>query len=270
MAHPLRLVMIRHGESEANVVQKAQKYGKKSSIEDLVNNRADWKQRLSPLGKEQAQKAALELKKIYGSLNFFDKHYTSPFIRARETAWNISRFSNIRWYIDDRLSERIWGIYGLVPRKKLKEEFPLTTKLANNDPWYIRLDGGESLFDVYNRVKDFREKMWRADSGENVLIVAHKQLIQSFCYDIEKKLPEDWDNIWQNKIYDISNLGLVEYSRVNPLDAKDVRSYYSWRRMINLSNRDTSKEEWVEFDPDKSFLCDEIARQVDNYRPFMN
>ena len=65
MANPLRLVMIRHGQSEANIVQHAQKLGQKIDLEKKVETRADWRQRLSPKGKEQAEKARRELSKIY-------------------------------------------------------------------------------------------------------------------------------------------------------------------------------------------------------------
>ena len=114
MANPLRLVMIRHGQSEANIVQHAQKLGQKIDLEKKVEARADWRQRLSPKGKEQADKARRELSKIYGSLDFFDSKYTSPFIRARETAAILSGENCHFWKIDDLLSERNWGIFGRV------------------------------------------------------------------------------------------------------------------------------------------------------------
>ena len=115
-------------------------------------------------------------------MGFFDAFYVSPFIRTRETAVEISGEMSLRWRIDDRLSERIWGIYGVVSRQEQRSHFPLTSRLANDDPWYIRYDGGESLFDVYNRFKSFRTKLWRKHSGENVLIVAHKQLYRNKPY----------------------------------------------------------------------------------------
>ena len=64
MANPLRLVMIRHGQSEANIVQHAQKLGQKIDLEEKVETRADWRQRLSPKGREQAERARKELSKI--------------------------------------------------------------------------------------------------------------------------------------------------------------------------------------------------------------
>ena len=108
MANPLRLVLVRHGQSESNIVQYFQKVGEKFEFEDKINSRVDWKQRLSPKGREQARLASKNIQKIYGGMSFFDAFYVSPFIRTRETAVEISGEMNLRWRIDDRLSERIW------------------------------------------------------------------------------------------------------------------------------------------------------------------
>ncbi|MDO4872187.1 MAG: histidine phosphatase family protein [bacterium] len=270
MANPLRIVMIRHGQSESNIVQQHQKFGGQFEFEEEINTRVDWKQRLSQKGVAQAENGAANLRKMYGGMEFFDKFYVSPFIRARETAVKLSQNQQLRWRIDDRLSERIWGIYGVVSRQEQRSHFPLTARLANDDPWYIRYDGGESLFDVYNRFKSFRTKLWRKHSNENILIVAHKQLIQTACYDIEKKLPEDWDKIYENRKYDVPNLGLVEYSRVNPWDARDVRENFAWRRIVNLGEAELQNaENWEEFVSDKSFFTEELAEQISNYPPFL-
>ncbi len=61
MVNPLRLVMVRHGQSEANIVQHAQKLGQKIDLESKVESRADWRQRLSPEGRNQAERARREL-----------------------------------------------------------------------------------------------------------------------------------------------------------------------------------------------------------------
>lgn len=267
MSLPLRIAFVRHGESESNIIQRAQKNGQTLDVEDLVNSRVDWKQRLSETGQNQAKKAHVNLYKIYGDLDYFDSFYVSPFIRARETALLLSGNKLINWEIDDRLSERIWGIYGLVSRQQQHEHFPLTNKLSNDDPWYIRYDGGESLFDVYNRFKNFKEKLWRENSGQNVLIVSHAQFIQSVCYDLEKLLPEDWDKIWEKREYKIPNVGLVEYSRVNPSDSRDIREDFTWRRILYLDNLDESPfgSEWFEFERNGTFSTEEIEKQIDEY-----
>lgn len=159
MANPLRLVMIRHGQSEANIVQHAQKLGRKIDLEEKVETRADWRQRLSPEGREQAERAERELAKVYGSLDFFDSKYSSPFIRARETAVILSGENQYFWKIDDLLAERNWGIYGRVSVNERLDNFPLSVKYLYNDPFYMRLDGGESIFDVYVRFRTFTDRL---------------------------------------------------------------------------------------------------------------
>lgn len=273
MSLPKRIVFIRHGESESNIVQGAQKRGENFEHEQLIGSRVDWKQRLSSTGREQAEIAAQSLSVLFdGGVSYFDTFYLSPFIRARETALILSgENDNLIWNIDDRLSERIWGIYGVVSRQEQRGHFPLTSRLANDDPWYIRYDGGESLFDVYNRFKTFKSKLWRENSEENVLIIAHKQLIQTACYDIEKLLPEDWDNIWENQVYNIPNLGMMEYSRINPENEEDVREKYCWRRVVDLADLENSLSsgEWVEFAHNKKFSPSDIADQISEYPPFL-
>ena len=100
--------------------------------------------------------------------------------------------------------------------------------------------------------------------------MAHKQLIQTACYDIEKMLPEDWDKIYDNRKYDVPNLGLIEYSRVNPYDSSDVRDNFTWRRVLNLGGEDIHIiEDWEEFIADKTFLTDELSEQISKYKPFL-
>lgn len=269
MANPLRLVMIRHGQSEANIVQHAQKLGQKIDLEKKVETRADWRQRLSPKGKEQAEKARRELSKIYGSLDFFDSKYTSPFIRARETAAILSGENCHFWKIDDLLSERNWGIFGRVDMNERVDNFPITMRYLYNDPFFMRLDGGESIFDVYLRFRSFCERLKREESNQNVLIVSHKQLIQSACYLIEGFSPEHWNDNRIRDTYDVPNLGAIEYSRINPMNASDVRENFAWRRVLNLSEADGKYGDWEEFDIRREFSNDELLAQINENKPFL-
>ena len=270
MAKPLRIVLVRHGQSEANIVQHAQKIGQEIALEKDVESRADWRQRLSPEGVMQAKIAKKELSKIYGNLDFFDTKYISPFIRARETAFLLSRNEKEIWKIDDLLAERLWGIYGRVSVSSRIENFSLTNKFLYNDPFYMRLDGGESLFDVYLRFRKFNEKLEEENSNENVLIVAHKQLIQVACYFTEQLLPEDWNETKNREIYDVPNLGAVEYSRVNPYDARDVRENFTWRRVLDLGDsKRFNNSDWVEFSSKDEFFAGELQIQIEKNEPFL-
>ena len=269
MVNPLRLVMVRHGQSEANIVQHAQKLGQKIDLESKVESRADWRQRLSPEGRNQAERARRELSKIYGGLDFFDSKYSSPFIRARETAAILSGENRHFWKIDDLVSERNWGVFGRVSMDERAEHFSLTMKYLYNDPFFMRFDGGESIFDVYLRFRTFSERLKREDGNQNVLIVSHKQLIQSACYLIEGFLPEQWNDTTRRHIYDVPNLGGIEYSRVNPIDASDVREDFAWRRILNLGEADGRYGNWEEFDVRRDFSSEELLFQISENKPFL-
>lgn len=128
MGMPRHIVFIRHGESEANVVQKWDKQGKDvTTVESLaVRERSDYKQRLSKKGVAQA-------------------------IEARETAAIISANNpKVKWEIDDRLAERNWGVHGLLTIAERKKSYEVTDKLMNNDPFHTAFEGGESIWGVKN------------------------------------------------------------------------------------------------------------------------
>lgn len=261
---PTRIVLIRHGESEANIVQNAQLRGEFSPLEPLVENRADWKHRLSHKGKRQVLEGAKELAKLYGDLRKFDGRFCSPFIRTQETAVLISQRENLTWQLDDTLVERIWGGYGLLSPEERFQESPLTAKLFTQDPFFIRVDGGESVYDTSIRFNNFYEKLCAA-SYNDVIIIAHKKLVQAACYVLEKRNLGWWDE-WDD-YYDIPNVGLVEYSRINPHNPKDIRDDFSWVRTIDLANRDKNRisDDWRDIYPNKIFTTLEMSDSVEKY-----
>lgn len=79
MAMPNELVFVRHGQSEANIIQKADKNGERHVMEQQINNRPDWQQRLSSLGIEQAKMARQWIERHLGGAASFDFKYVSPF-----------------------------------------------------------------------------------------------------------------------------------------------------------------------------------------------
>jgi broad specificity phosphatase PhoE len=126
MAMPIDLVFVRHGQSEANIVQRADKDRRPHDMAEQVNNRPDWEQRLSPLGIQQARKAKEWIDRNLGGAGSFDFRYFSPFLRTRETAAYIGGPDCGGWIIEDRVVERSWGIFGTLPRDQRKERFDLT------------------------------------------------------------------------------------------------------------------------------------------------
>ena len=156
MPMPNDLVFVRHGQSEANIIQKEIQPLPSMEVIQAVNDRPDWQQRLSLLGIAQAKQAKVWIDENLGGVQAFDGRYLSPFLRTRETAAYIGGEACGEWTIDDRVVERSWGVYGTVARAEQRKQFPLTSKLHKAPPSYVRFDGGERMPDVYGRFRDFQ------------------------------------------------------------------------------------------------------------------
>jgi broad specificity phosphatase PhoE len=265
MAMPNDLVLVRHGESEANIIQKADKEGSAHPKADLLNDRPDWQQRLSPLGIKQAIQAKTWIDDHLSGAGSFDARYVSPFLRARETAAYLGGEHCGGWTVDDRIAERSWGVYGIVPRPERRSQFPLTKKLHDVTPWYVRFDGGESMPDVYGRFRDFQGTLHREHFGQRVLLVSHGDFINVARYGVERMLPEEWEAMDRNPRYTLRNCSITHYSRVNPSDPFDVRDKLRWRRMVYTDTFAESPDggEWVEVPARRRYTGGELLAQAD-------
>jgi broad specificity phosphatase PhoE len=229
-----------------------------------VNDRPDWQQRLSPLGIAQAKQAKAWIDEHLGGVQAFDGRYLSPFLRTRETAAYIGGEECGEWTIDDRVVERSWGVYGTVARAEQRKQFPLTSKLHESTPWYVRFDGGESMPDVYGRFRDFQGTLHREQSGNRVIVVSHGDFINVARYGVERLLPEQWEAIDRDPTYTIRNCSITHYSRVNPHDPTDVRDKLHWRRMVYPDALEQSPDggNWVELPGRQRFTGAELLNQA--------
>lgn len=268
MSMPNDLVFVRHGQSEANIVQKADKKGEVHEAAEQINNRPDWQHRLSAKGVSQAVAAKRWLDTHLGGAASFDGKYLSPFLRTRETAAYIGGPECDGWTVDDRVVERSWGVYGIVPRAEQRKQFPLTSKLHEATPWYVRFDGGESMPDVYGRFRDFQGTLHREQSGRRVIVVSHGDFINVARYGIERMLPEQWEEMDKDPHYTIRNCSITQYSRVNPGDADDIRDKLHWRRIIYPDAIEESPDggRWIELPERQRFSGSELLEQADTVK----
>ncbi len=262
---PNDLVFVRHGQSEANIVHKADKDGDGHPSIDDINKRPDWQQRLSPLGIEQAKLAKKWIDENLGGAKSFEGKYISPFLRTRETAAYVGGETTDGWTIDDRVVERSWGVYGVVPRADQRKKFPLTTHLHETTPWYVRFDGGESMPDVYGRFRDFQGTLHREQEGQRVIVVSHGDFINVARYGIERMMPEQWEAMDRDPRYTIRNCSITHYTRVNPDDPNDIRDKIRWRRMIYPDNIAESPDggNWVELPARQRFSGKDLLDQAE-------
>lgn len=264
MTMPKSLVFVRHGQSEANIIQK-KAAGYEERYETPIYNRPDWQHRLSHKGVKQAQLAGAAIREYLGGIESFDALYVSPFLRTRETAAHIGGIACEGWTIDDRLIERSWGLYGTMSREDQEKHFPRTHKQKNDNPWYIRLDGGESMADVYGRFRDFQGTLHREQSDGRVLAVTHGDFINAARYGVERMTPEQWEAMDNDRDYTVTNCQILEYTRVNPDDPEDVRDKLRWRRYISVDTERIDPEhnmQWVELTDRRRYSGKELLGQV--------
>ena len=142
---PVRIFLIRHGQSVAAVDESLQ--------EDVP----DMELPLSPEGVLQAQEAGVDLRHALGSEGF--ALWTSPFRRCTETAEHMLQATRIpeetwpRVQVDVRLREQDSGAFeekkralSISEQKKRRWEF---------GAWYYRFESGENGAEVYSRVESY-------------------------------------------------------------------------------------------------------------------
>ena len=158
----MKLYFVRHGESEANILR-------------VISNRES-PFGLTELGKQQALTLADRLKDI-----LFKAIYSSPILRARETAEILSRSFHLRYQVTEALREYDCGI---LEDKSDGASWKLHTEIAED--WTLhhnhlrKPEGGESYLDIQDRFLPFIEALKREslNKDEYILLVAHGGLLQ--------------------------------------------------------------------------------------------
>ncbi len=174
------LYIIRHGKTDWNVDHKLQ-------------GRTDIP--LNDEGRLMAENAAKECADID-----IDICYSSPLIRAKETAKILLRGRDIPVKYDDRLMEMGFGEYEGMERCL---DIPdCNVKVLFKNPELYRADkGAESMEDLLGRTKAFLEEIVypKLEAGMNVLIVGHGAMNCALtCHIRGYDLSHFWDGMTDN------------------------------------------------------------------------
>lgn len=151
------LYLVRHGESVYNA-------------EGRVQGQSDIP--LSPQGEKQSEAVAQALASVPVTAI-----YSSPLLRARQTAERIAAIHGLPIQFDDRLKELHAGIF----QGKLRRELPLLfpqeyAAWSSGDPFYV-IPGGQSRFQVQQRGKEVLEEIAARHTGHTV-VVGHGALFR--------------------------------------------------------------------------------------------
>lgn len=153
-----KIYLIRHGQSEWNVLNK---------IQGQVNTE------LTELGKKQGQAIANRL--MNSNIDFI---YSSDLNRALDTAKIIAEKINKPLVINESLREinfGVWeGLTGIELRKDYKEE----QKTWRKSPEKLILPGAESLEVLSERVMKWMNSILKENCGKDIAIVSHSATLK--------------------------------------------------------------------------------------------
>lgn len=178
MGWPRNLVLVRHAESEGNVLD----------VDGRARlNVATHAYPLTQRGVRQAEITRDHLRDRFP--DGFDVRYVSYYARAKETMSIL--MPDAKAYEDPRLAEANRGIYHSMSSEQIHERFPEELERKEREGLYhYRPWGGENWPDVELRIHSFLGTLNRDCSGQDVLIVVHghwllllQRLIHHFSID---------------------------------------------------------------------------------------
>ena len=155
-----RLILIRHGQSEAN---EQNRFAGQTDVP------------LTDLGRAQAESAARYLvahEKI-------DKIYSSDLRRAHNTALPTSVLIGVPIIDAKELREICAGIWEGRLANEIEVEYAEEFRTWRKDYANARLPGGESVQEVYERVVPYVKRIARENDGLTLLIASHASPVRA-------------------------------------------------------------------------------------------
>jgi len=170
----MRILLLRHGQSEANK-------------NDIIQGHME--SSLSELGREQAKDVG---ENLLENKIAFDAVYSSDLIRAAETAKIVTGILGIKDIVlDKRLREFSLGDYEGKNSKKLTEEEDAFLKSCWED-YTLRVPNGETVNEFIQRLKGiFNEIIAAAEDDSTILIVGHGGTLYHILQSILNILPKN-------------------------------------------------------------------------------
>jgi 2,3-bisphosphoglycerate-dependent phosphoglycerate mutase len=209
---PVRLWLVRHGESAGNVARDAANAAQADRINILAGRDVDVP--LSALGIQQAHALGKWFATQPSPLRP-EVILVSPYLRAQKTvgimldASGISS-SDICQRIDERFREREFGILDRLTQSGIRNLHPDQAQFrAQIGKFYHRPPGGESWCDVILRLRSALDTLSLHHSGKRVLIVAHEVVVLCLRYLLEEMTEAEILRI--DALGDVANCAITEY-----------------------------------------------------------
>lgn len=168
------LYIMRHGKTDWNALHKLQGHT------DIPLNEE---------GRNMAREAAEQYRLVH-----FDVCFSSPLVRAEETAQIVLKDRQIPIITDDRLMEMGFGIYEGIQDSFQIPDCPINV-LFKDPVHYQPVEGGESLEQLFERTGNFLKEVVKPllEQDKDVLIVGHGAMNSAIISQVRKlPLEEFW------------------------------------------------------------------------------
>jgi len=213
----IRLVLVRHGLSSYNA-------------KGLIQGRTD-DSLLTDEGYDQARKAGKALSKIN-----FDKIYSSPLVRAAETAKTIKKTFNKKQNIvfDDNLLEVYLSEWSGLKIDEIKKKYPEIYPIWKNDPENLILKRNDTktykpiqelFFQATNFVEDIL-KIYLDKDNVNILVVGHNAILRCLILLLLGKPKQGFRKIrLENASFSILNISSKDNSFKTQIECLNQTSH---------------------------------------------
>lgn len=208
----MRLIIVRHGESEWNRIGRYQ-------------GQADAP--LSEVGLQQADALAERLQR-----EPIDVIFASPLQRAARTAQAISRFhANVPFYTESALLEIHHGEWQGLMSDEVIERYGDGLREWRAHPTRAQMPGGESFSNILKRVLDFKEQLLLKYTDKNVLISTHDVVVKILVADALGMNMDRINRIWVTN----ASISVIEYG-------EDLPYLVSLSEACHLGRLETARE----------------------------
>lgn len=224
---PDLLVVVRHGQSATNeLYDQGQSLTEESAMSDVLAV-PDHKVHLTQEGKRQANVTGPKIKGLYG---IFDAVYHSDYKRAEQTldeilkAYTEDEIAKMKIRSNAKLGERQRGYLYDLAQSQIDKIYPFYEKYAKKFGYFwTRPPGGESHYDVVQRIYDFLGEMFRHRPKQKVLIVCHGGIVRGIRYNLERWKPDDYEN--DAKSGSCENASVMVYRRNRKTNQLELESF---------------------------------------------
>lgn len=217
---PYRLILVRHGESEGNLIVHNTRDDDDSLYQDYMMNAHTVSWRLSKTGVEQARQAGKWLKENtfmkdaspWNDDPIYREFYVSDYVRAIETAHELN-LENPKWQITPEVRERMYGNIDFLFKKPDFDKIFYRNIEQREASWFHWIpENGEAIATVCERAANFVHRVLENSVAKDVIIVAHGEFIWALRMVFGEITPYDYEELHATK--PIYNCQITEFSHI--------------------------------------------------------